>query len=106
MVKVDNKRQPVKASMLPGSTKGNMVGSGAETRPDGSGGVTGKKQPAFGTSNLPGAFVSMEAGANPDKNLGLNNGPAGDASATSFQMGDGQKKRTVTGVCQSPYDVK
>ena len=105
MVKVDNKRQPVKASLLPGSTKGNMVGSGAETRPDGSGGVTGKKQPAFGTSNLPGAFVSMEAGANPDKNLGLNNGPAGDASQTDCQMGKGQKDRTVTGRDQSPYSI-
>jgi hypothetical protein len=105
-MKVDNKRQPMKASMLPGSIKGNMVGSGAETRPDGSGGVTGKKQPAFGTSNNPGAFVTLEAGADPNRTAEHDNGPRGDASATSFQVGDGQKKRTVTGVCQSPYDVK
>ncbi len=91
MVKVDNKRQPVKASMLPGKIKGNAAASQASS---------------MAKSNLPGGFISMEAGADPSKNLGLNNGPAGDASATSFQMGDGQKKRTVTGVCQSPYDVK
>src|SRR5271154_3711494 len=106
MVKVDNKRQPVKASMLPGSTKGNAMGSGPMPMADGRGGVTGKKQPAFGTSNLPGAFVSMEAGANPAGSTNENSGPRGDVSATSFQMGDGQKKRSVTGVCQSPYDVK
>lgn len=106
MVKVDNKRQPMKASMLPGKTKGNAMGSGPMTMADGRGGVTGKKQPAFGVSTLPGSFVSMEAGADPSKNLGLNNGPAGDASQSDCQMGSGQKNRTVTSRDQSPYDVK
>jgi len=105
-MKVDNKRQPIKASMNPGSFKGNAAGSGAKTRPDASGGVTGKKQPAFGTSNNPGEFISLEAGADPNRKAEHDNGPRGDASATSFQVGDGQKKRTVTSVCQSPYDVK
>lgn len=104
--KVENKRQPMKASMLPGSFKGNMEGAGAETRPDGSGGVTGKKQPSFGVSELPGGFVSLEAGANPAGSTNENSGPRGDQSVTDCQMGDGQKKRSVTGRDASPYDVK
>ena len=105
-MKVDNKRQPMKASMNPGSLiNGNRTGSGPEPSSDGRGGMTGKSQPMYGASGLPGSFVSMEAGANPDKMAEHDNGPRGDASATSFQMGDGQKKRTVTGRDQSPYDI-
>jgi hypothetical protein len=76
----------------PGSFKGNAEGSGASD---------------MAKSKLPGAgFVSMEAGADPNGPMMHDNGPRGDASATSFQMGDGQKKRTVTGRDQSPYDIK
>ncbi len=105
-VKAENKRQPVKASMLPGSIKGNPMGSGPEPMADGRGGVTGKSQPSFGVSTLPGSFVSMEAGANPNGAEMHDNGPRGDVSVTDCQMGDGQKKRSVTGRDQSPYDVK
>jgi hypothetical protein len=90
-VQSDNKRQPVKASTNPGSFKGNAEGSGA--------GPSAK-------SMLPGAFVTMTAGADPEGPMMLNNGPRGDESVTTDQMGDGQKKRTVTGRDQSPYDVK
>jgi hypothetical protein len=48
----------------------------------------------------------MTAGANPDAKAELDNGPRGDESVTTDQLGDGQKKRTVTGRDQSPYDVK
>ena len=91
-MKVENKRQPMKASMNPGSFKGNMEAS---------------KASSMAKSKLPGAgFIEMEAGADPNRKAEHDNGPRGDASSTSFQMGDGQKKRTVTGVCQSPYDIK
>ena len=105
-MKSDNKTQPTKASMLPGSFKGNPVGDGPEPHADGRGGVTGKKQPSFGVSELPGAFISMTAGADPNMTAEHDNGPRGDESVTTDQMGDGQKKRTVTGRDQSPYDIK
>jgi hypothetical protein len=105
--KVDNSKQPMKASMLPGGLiNGNRVGDGVEPHADGRGGKTGKSQPSFGVSELPGAFISMTAGANPDAKAELDNGPRGDESVTTDQLGDGQKKRTVTGRDQSPYDVK
>ena len=86
------KGQPApKASELPGSFKGNAEGSGASPMAE---------------SKLPGAFVSMTAGADPNAKAEHDNGPRGDASVTDCQMGDGQKKRTVTGRDQSPYDVK
>ena len=91
MVKVDNKRQPVKASMLPGKIKGNAAASQASS---------------MAKSNLPGGFISMEAGANPSGPAMLNNGPRGDAAQSDCQMGSGQKNRTVTSRDQSPYDVK
>ena len=92
MVKVDNKRQPVKASMLPGSIKGNAVAS---------------KASAMAKSKLPGAgFIEMEAGADPNRKAEHDNGPRGDASQSDCQMGSGQKNRTVTSRDQSPYDVK
>jgi hypothetical protein len=90
-VKSENAKQPMKASMLPGSTKGNAGGSGASD---------------MAKSMLPGAFVSMTAGADPEDWSVVKAGPAGDESATNAQMGDGQKKRTVTGRDESPYDVK
>ena len=105
--KVDNSKQPMKASMLPGEViNGNRVGDGVEPHVDGRGGKTGKSQPSFGVSELPGAFISMTAGANPNDKAALDNGPRGDESVTTDQMGEGQKKRTVTGRDQSPYDVK
>lgn len=86
------KGQPApKASNLPGSFKGNMEGSGASS---------------IAESKLPGGFVTLEAGADPNRAAEHDNGPRGDASVTDCQMGDGQKKRTVTGRDQSPYDVK
>lgn len=100
------KSQPMpKASTNPGMTKGNAMGNGPEPHADGRGGMTGKSQPAFGVSELPGAFISMTAGADPEMGMMLDNGPRGDTSATDCQMGDGQKKRTVTGRDQSPYSV-
>ncbi|MGB8834043.1 MAG: hypothetical protein WCC95_17975 [Candidatus Sulfotelmatobacter sp.] len=92
MVKVDNKRQPMKASMLPGKTKG--------------GASTGGGAYPVAKSKNPGGFISMEAGANPNGPHMLNNGPRGDASKSDCQMGSGQKNRTVTSRDQSPYDVK
>lgn len=91
-MKVENKRQPMKASMLPGSTKGNTVAS---------------KASAMAKSKLPGAgFIVMEAGADPNRKAEHDNGPRGDASQTDCQMGEGQKMRTVTSRDQSPYDIK
>lgn len=78
-------------SKLPGKIKGNAEASRAG---------------AGAASKLPGAFVSMEAGADPNAKAEHDNGPRGDASVTDCQMGDGQKKRSVTGRDQSPYDVK
>ena len=92
MVKVDNKRQPVKASMLPGKVNN----SNREA----------SKASAMAKSKLPGGFISMEAGADPNGKHELNNGPRGDASQSDCQMGSGQKNRTVTSRDQSPYDVK
>ena len=85
------KGQPApKSSNLPGSFKGNAMGDGASD---------------MAKSMLPGAFITMTAGANPEGPAALDNGPRGDASVTDCQMGDGQKKRTVTGRDQSPYSV-
>ena len=53
MVKVDNKRQPVKASMLPGKVNN----SNREA----------SKASAMAKSKNPGGFISMEAGANPER---------------------------------------
>ena len=90
MVKVDNKRQPMKASMLPGSIKGNAVAS---------------KASSMAKSKLPGAgFIEMEAGADPNRKAEHDNGPRGDASHA--QIESALKNRTVTTVCESPYDVK
>jgi hypothetical protein len=90
MVKVDNKRQPVKASMLPGSIKGNAVAS---------------KASSMAKSKLPGAgFIEMEAGADPNRKAEHDNGPRGDASHA--QIESALKNRTVTTVCESPYSVK
>ena len=90
MVKVDNKRQPMKASMLPGSIKGNAVAS---------------KASAMAKSKLPGAgFIEMEAGADPNRKAEHDNGPRGDASHA--QIESALKNRTVTTVCESPYSVK
>jgi hypothetical protein len=90
MVKVDNKRQPMKASMNPGSFKGNAVAS---------------KASSMAKSKLPGAgFVVMEAGADPNRKAEHDNGPRGDASHA--QIESALKSRTVTTPCQSPYDVK
>ena len=89
MVKVDNKRQPVKASMLPGSIKGNAVAS---------------KASAMAKSKNPGGFISMEAGADPNRKAEHDNGPRGDASHA--QIESALKNRTVTTVCESPYSVK
>jgi hypothetical protein len=109
------KAQPAPmTSNLPGSFKGNAMGDGVEPSADGRGGMTASqsmgykvpKQPSYGVSTLPGGFVSVEAGANPDGPMMLDNGPRGDESVTTDQMGEGQKKRTVTGRDQSPYDVK
>lgn len=78
-------------SKLPGSFKGNMEASKASDK---------------AKSKLPGAgFVTMEAGADPNRTAEHDNGPRGDCSSTEFQLGDGQKKRTVTGRDQSPYSV-
>ena len=75
----------------PGSFKGNAPGEGASS---------------MAKSKLPGAgFISMEAGANPNGPMMHDNGPRGDASVTDCQMGDGQKKRTVTGRDASPYSI-
>ena len=105
--KSDNSRQPMDASMLPGAViNANRVGDGAEPHADGRGGVTGKSQPSFGVSELPGAFISMTAGANPDGPVMHDNGPRGDESVTNEQLGKGQKDRTVTSRDESPYDVK
>ena len=104
--KSDNSRQPMDASMLPGAViNANRVGDGAEPHADGRGGVTGKSQPSYGVSELPGAFVSMTAGANPDGPMMHDNGPRGDESVTNEQMGKGQKDRTVTGRDESPYSI-
>ena len=90
MVKVDNKRQPMKASMLPGSIKGNAVAS---------------KASSMAKSKLPGAgFIEMEAGADPNRKAEHDNGPRGDASHA--QIESALKNRTVTTVCESPYSVK
>ena len=89
MVKVDNKRQPVKASMLPGKIKGNAAASQASS---------------MAKSNLPGGFISMEAGADPNRKAEHDNGPRGDASHA--QIESALKNRTVTTVCESPYSVK
>lgn len=90
-MKSENSKQPMKASMLPGKIKGNMSGEGASS---------------MAKSKNPGGFISLEAGANPEGPHMHDNGPRGDCSSTEFQLGDGQKKRTVTGRDQSPYDVK
>ena len=66
----------------------------------------GDRASSAAQSKLPGAFISMTAGANPEGPHMLDNGPRGDESVTTDQVGDGQKKRTVTGRDQSPYDVK
>ena len=87
-MKSDNKRQPKNASMLPGSTKGNMEASMASSKAE---------------SKLPGSFVTMEAGADPNGPHMLDNGPRGDESVTNCQMGE--PKRTVTGRDKSPYSV-
>ena len=93
MVKVDNKRQPVKASMLPGKVNN----SNREA----------SKASAMAKSKLPGAgFIEMEAGADPNRKAEHDNGPRGDASQSDCQMGSGQKNRTVTSRDQSPYDEK
>ena len=90
MVKVDNKRQPMKASMLPGSIKGNAVAS---------------KASSMAKSKLPGAgFIEMEAGADPNRKAEHDIGPRGDASHA--QIESALKNRTVTTVCESPYSVK
>ena len=90
MVKVDNKRQPVKASMLPGKIKGNAAASQASS---------------MAKSKLPGAgFIEMEAGADPNRKAEHDNGPRGDASHA--QIESALKNRTVTTVCESPYSVK
>jgi hypothetical protein len=89
MVKVENKRQPVKASMNPGSFKGNAVAS---------------KASSMAKSKNPGSFISMEAGADPNRKAEHDNGPRGDASHA--QIESALKSRTVTTPCQSPYDVK
>jgi|SRR5208282_1309 len=105
-MKSDNKRQPMEASMLPGGLiNGNRVGDGVEPHVDGRKGVTGKAQPSYGVSELPGAFISQTAGANPDDKEMLDNGPRGDESVTNEQMGKGQKDRTVTGRDESPYSI-
>lgn len=103
----DNSKQPMEVSALPGAViNGNRVGDGATVVPDGRGGVTGKSQPAFGTSNLPGSFISISGdGADPMRKAEHDNGPRGDESVTTDQLGDGQKKRTVTGRDQSPYSI-
>ena len=90
MVKVDNKRQPVKASMLPGKIKGKAAASQASS---------------MAKSKLPGAgFIEMEAGADPNRKAEHDNGPRGDASHA--QIESALKNRTVTTVCESPYSVK
>ena len=89
MVKVDNKRQPVKASMLPGKIKGNAAASQASS---------------MAKSKNPGGFISMEAGADPNRKAEHDNGPRGDASHA--QIESALKNRTVTTVCESPYSVK
>jgi hypothetical protein len=89
MVKVENKRQPVKASMNPGSFKGNAVAS---------------KASSLAKSKNPGSFISMEAGADPNRKAEHDNGPRGDASHA--QIESALKNRTVTTVCESPYSVK
>lgn len=91
MVKVDNKRQPVKASMLPGKVNN----SNREA----------SKASAMAKSKLPGAgFIEMEAGADPNRKAEHDNGPRGDASHA--QIESALKNRTVTTVCESPYSVK
>lgn len=78
-------------SKNPGSFKGNAVAS---------------KASPMAKSKLPGAgFISMEAGADPNRKAEHDNGPRGDASVTDCQMGDGQKKRSVTGRDASPYSI-
>lgn len=83
------KQPSPKSSTNPGSFKGNMEGSGASD---------------MAKSMLPGAFISMEAGANPEGPMMLDNGP--DQKTPHAQMGMGQKMRTVTSPCESPYDIK
>ena len=90
MVKVDNKRQPVKASMLPGKVNN----SNREA----------SKASAMAKSKNPGGFISMEAGADPNRKAEHDNGPRGDASHA--QIESALKNRTVTTVCESPYSVK
>ena len=90
MVKVDNKRQPMKASMLPGKVNN----SNREA----------SKASAMAKSKNPGGFISMEAGADPNRKAEHDNGPRGDASHA--QIESALKNRTVTTVCESPYSVK
>lgn len=82
---------------------------GAESNLPGSfiaGNREASKASAMAESKLPGAFITIESGADPEGPAAHDNGPRGDASVTDCQMGDGQKKRTVTGRDQSPYDIK
>jgi hypothetical protein len=90
--KVENKQQPMKASMLPGKIKGNMEASKASD---------------MAKSKLPGAgFIVMEAGADPNRAAEHDNGPAGDAMHAQIESGPGGLgMRTKTGLCQSPYHV-
>jgi hypothetical protein len=88
-MKVENKRQPMKASMLPGMTKGNTVAS---------------KASSMAKSKLPGEVIHMEAGADPNRKAEHCNGLAGDAS--HVQIEGATKMRTVTSRDCSPYDVR
>ena len=86
------KGQPApKASELPGSFAGAAEGTGASD---------------MAKSDLPGGFISMTAGADPEDWSVVKAGPSGDESATTAQMGNGQKMRTVTGRDQSPYSIE
>ena len=92
--------------MLPGGLiDHDQEGNGVEPHADGRGGLTGKSQPMYGVSILPGAFISQTAGANPEDVEAVDNGPRGDESVTNEQLGIGQKDRTVTSRDQSPYSI-
>ncbi len=86
------KGQPApKTSNLPGSFKGNAEGSGASPMAE---------------SKLPGSFISMEAGANPEGPDMLGNGPLATEPHTQIESGaGGLPNRKVTGRCESPYSV-
>ena len=89
----DNKSQPMKASMLPGSfIEGNREASKASDKAE---------------SRLPGSFIVIESGADPEAPAAHDNGPRGDAEHASIESGPGGLgMRTQTGLLESPYHVK